>query len=137
MPRTLPAGGLRFCGRVSRREPGRGSRARRRTCLVGPPPGLVRGVPPLSRLKVFAGLVALVVASLAVGVARPARAGTSLPRGFGAIAVDELHHHVFVSSPVAGTVTVLDYGGKVVATIRDVPGAGSILIDTATLYVVL
>jgi hypothetical protein len=90
-----------------------------------------------SRFQTFAAVVALVAASLAVGIAHPAVAGTSLPNGFGAVAVDNVHDHVFVSSPTANAVTVLDFDGDVVRTIADLAGAGSMVVDGSTLYVVL
>jgi hypothetical protein len=90
-----------------------------------------------SRFKAFAAVVALVAASLAVGVAHPAAAGTPLAPGFGAIAVDDVHDHVFVSSPTANVVTVLDFDGAIVRTINDLAGAGAMVVDGSTLYVVL
>jgi hypothetical protein len=81
---------------------------------------------------------ALVVSSVLVVVAgSPAGAATALPSGFGGIAVDASHEHVFVSSPAANAISVLDFDGNLVATIGSEPGAGSMVVRGSTLYVAL
>jgi hypothetical protein len=91
----------------------------------------------LSRLKAFAVLATVFVASVAVGVARPAAAETPLPVSVGDMVVDNAHQQVFVSSPAADTVTVLDFDGRVVKTLSGLAQAGSMLLDGSTLFVVL
>jgi hypothetical protein len=61
--------------------------------------------------------------------------GTRLPDGFGAIAVDDSRRQVFVSSPTANAVSVLDFGGRLVHTIEGIAGPGALLVDGNRLYV--
>jgi hypothetical protein len=56
---------------------------------------------------------------------------------FGGIATDPVHDHVFVSSNSTGTIQVFDYSGNPITTITGEPGAGAMLVDGSTLYVVL
>jgi len=60
---------------------------------------------------------------------------SELPEGFGAVAVDPRNKRVFVSSPVASSVGVLDFDGKLERTISGVPGAASLLVEGSKLYV--
>jgi hypothetical protein len=86
----------------------------------------------------LAVIVALVAICTSLTAASPVMAAaTELPKGFGDIAVDHANRHVFVSSNMADVVTVLDYDGRVVTTIRNLAGAGSLLVDGSTVYVVL
>jgi hypothetical protein len=54
-------------------------------------------------------------------------------RGYGEMVVDDQYGHLFVSSPVAGRITVLDLGGKVVGSL-DLPRADQLLLDGPYLY---
>src|SRR5438067_2420386 len=90
------------------------------------------------RVRLLAVVVALVATCTSATAASPVTAaGTELPKGFGDIAVDNSNRHVFVSSNMADVVTVLDYNGRVVTTIRNLAGAGSLLVDGSTVYIVL
>ena len=85
------------------------------------------------------GLV-LLAASLVPALAMPgaaATAVTTLPSGFGAIAVDPVNSHVLVSSPSAGTITALDYTGAIVNTITGEAGPGAMVLANGLLYVAL
>lgn len=68
------------------------------------------------------------------GTANPL-AVVPLPRTFGAIEADPATGRVFVSSPGSGVVTVLNETGTVLGSVP-VPGAGALLVDGPTLYVV-
>jgi hypothetical protein len=57
------------------------------------------------------------------------------PIGFGAVAVDDVRGHVFVSGPTANVVEVLDFSGNLVATIPNLPGAWGMLVSGRYLYV--
>jgi Bacterial Ig-like domain (group 3) len=66
-------------------------------------------------------------------------AGTSVPLGqigFGSIAVDDTHSHVFVSGATANEVLVFDFDGTLVRTIPNIYGAGAMVVRGSTLYVV-
>jgi hypothetical protein len=60
---------------------------------------------------------------------------TQLPDGFGAIAVDDARRQVFVSSPTANVVSVLDFDGRLVRTIEGIAGPGALLVDGDRLLV--
>ncbi|MDP1807844.1 MAG: hypothetical protein Q8K72_21885 [Acidimicrobiales bacterium] len=60
---------------------------------------------------------------------------TPLPDGFHTIEADAATRRVFVSSPTSSTVTVLGFGGDLQGSLA-VPGAGSMLLDGQTLFVV-
>ena len=91
------------------------------------------------RLATAFGLTTATLTGIAVTAGPPAiaAAGTALPTGFGAIAVDAAHSHVFVSSPTSGTVTVLDFTGHVVATISGEAGPSEMVVNGSTVYVLL
>ena len=78
---------------------------------------------------------AAVLTGVVAVAAPPAGAATSLPNTFGTLAVDSVHGHVFVSSPAASSVSVLDFSGAIVATISGEAGANALLVDGSTLYV--
>lgn len=94
---------------------------------------------------VLAGLLATLVPGVTAPPAVSAAAGgppaftpiavTPLPAGFHAIEADAATKRVFVSSPTSSTVTVLGFGGAVQGSLA-VPGAGSLLLDGQTLFVV-
>ena len=87
--------------------------------------------------------VVSVLSTLAVGVtvgssARSASAtsiDTVLPNGFRAIAVDGVHDQIFVSSPTANVVTVLNFSGAVLSTLSGINNAGSMTVYAGSLYV--
>jgi len=81
-------------------------------------------------------LLAIAAAGIALAGSGRALAATRLPDSFGAVVVDDAHHHVLVSSPAENSITVVDFSGAPVATIPDVSGAGSMVVDGSTLYVV-
>jgi hypothetical protein len=76
---------------------------------------------------------------LLTGSSAVAGNGTSVALGaigFGSIAVDDAHGHVFVSGAAANEVLVFDLSGTLVKTIPNVYGAGAMVVHGATLYVV-
>ena len=80
--------------------------------------------------------LSLIASLLAMALSpAPAGAATVLPNGFGAIAVDATHGRVYISSPTANLVTVLDLNGAVVATVANELGANSLLVDGDALYI--
>ena len=88
----------------------------------------------------LAAVFALVVTT-AVVAASPAVAGvgTSVPLGaigFGSIAVDDGNGHVFVSGSTANEVLVFDFNGNLVRAIPNVYGAGAMVVNGSSLYVV-
>jgi hypothetical protein len=85
------------------------------------------------------GLLLAVIASIAVAsTATTARADTTttLPaNGFGTIAVDDAHSHVFISGDFnngASTITVADASGALVGHIDNEPGASGMVIVGST-----
>ncbi|HEX4526407.1 MAG TPA: hypothetical protein VH108_06650 [Gaiellaceae bacterium] len=88
----------------------------------------------------FAAAIALLAATgLTAGTSALAGTGTSVPlgaTGFGSIAVDDLHGHVFVSGPTANEVLVFDFDGNLVKTIPNLYGAGAMVVHGTSLYVV-
>jgi hypothetical protein len=81
----------------------------------------------------------LCAAALIAGSSVAQAAGTSVPLGqigFGSIAVDDTHSHVFVSGPTANEVLVFDFDGTLVKTIPNIYGAGAMVVRGSTLYVV-
>jgi hypothetical protein len=56
--------------------------------------------------------------------------------GFVSVAVDDAHSHVFVSGKTANEVRVFDFAGNLVTTIPNVYGAGAMVVQGGTLYVV-
>ncbi|MFH8472938.1 Ig-like domain repeat protein [Streptomyces sp. NPDC018000] len=69
--------------------------------------------------------------ALAVGTTGPAVADSSkaLPiSSYGDMAVDGVHKRVYISDPKGNKVVVTDYAGKVVATVRDLPGVQDLAI---------
>src|SRR4051794_1917972 len=97
-----------------------------------------------SRRRRGRGVLALAVLGALVGSAlltAPAAAtlpttATVLPGVMGAMVVDAATSHVFVSLPAAGKVAVLDFDGKLVATITGEAGARGLALDANHLYVV-
>jgi hypothetical protein len=61
---------------------------------------------------------------------------TALPGVMGAIVVDAATSQVFVSMPAISTIAVLDFDGKIVATIAGEAGADGMVLDGSHLYVV-
>jgi hypothetical protein len=94
--------------------------------------------PPMSRGR---GLLVILAASIAVASTAAARADTTtkLPAtGFGAIAVDDAHAHVFLSGGFnqgASTITVADAAGAQVGQIENEPGASGMVVVGSTLFV--
>jgi hypothetical protein len=89
------------------------------------------------------GLV-VVFAALAAGLAPSGASATSVTQlpfaGFGGIAVDGAHQHVFVSGGIGtSSVVVLDFNGTIVKTITGQGGASGMVLDgsSGTLYVAL
>jgi hypothetical protein len=86
-------------------------------------------------------LLVAVVASIAGVATSAARADTTsvLPaQGFGAIAVDEAHAHVFLSGDFnrdASAITVVDAAGAPTGQIENEPGASGMVIVGSTLFV--
>jgi hypothetical protein len=68
--------------------------------------------------------------------AREDPGGQQLPDGYNAIAVDEVRRQVFVSSAQANVVSVLDFDGRLVHTIKGIAGPGALLVDGDRLFVV-
>jgi hypothetical protein len=97
------------------------------------------------RLKhAAAALVAGVAALATTGAASTAHADTrpsALPLpGYGAIAVDNHHHQVFISSGSTGnSIVVTDFSGHITKTINSQPGAYGLALnaDDTKLYVAL
>lgn len=93
------------------------------------------------RYRRTGGLVAtMMIAAVCWVIPSTARASsvlTSLPTGFGGIAVDAVHDQVFVSSPTSNTISVLDFAGNLVQTITGETGAGSMTVYGGNLYVAL
>ena len=90
----------------------------------------------------WSGAVGLVLLAVSLVPALPTPGGasttaTTLPSGFGAIAVDPANSHVLVSSPNSGTVTVLDYAGATVHAITGEAGPGAMVVANGLLYVAL
>jgi YVTN family beta-propeller protein len=95
------------------------------------------------RLKhAAAALVAGVAALATTGAASTAHASTrptALPLpGYGAVAVDNTHKHVFISSGATGnSIVVTDFSGHITKTINSEPGAYGLALsgDDTKLYV--
>lgn len=61
---------------------------------------------------------------------------TSLGGGYiSAMAVDDAHQHVFLTSENDSSITVVDFSGNVVATIPNIPYGAGMVIHGTTLYV--
>ena len=69
------------------------------------------------------------------GVATVLGRSDVLPGDFGALALDPTLGRVFVSSPSAGAVSVLDLDARLVGTLESIPGAGALWVDGNRLYV--
>jgi hypothetical protein len=94
-----------------------------------------RRVSTAHRLRT-ATLVAVVATILAVSPAVAWAGETGLGAiGFGAVAVDSTREHVFVSGPKANVVDVLNFSGKLIATIPNIYGADGMVIEGDTLFV--
>lgn len=85
----------------------------------------------------LAGLLTGALCLAAPSAARASSVLTTLPAGFGGIAVDGAHDHVFVSSPTSNTISVLDFSGNLLQTITGETGAGSMTVYGGFLYVAL
>ena len=81
-------------------------------------------------------LSATVVVSAGSARAAGSPSVTALPTGFGSIAVDGGHDHLFVSSPSSNTVTVLDFSGSILSTLSGVSGARSMAVYGGSLFVI-
>jgi hypothetical protein len=92
-----------------------------------------RGVAAAAVIAAGLGLAA-VNAGPASGVSQPIDLG---PIGFGSIAVDSAHGHVFVSGPTANVVDVFDETGSLVKSFSSEDGATGMVIVGSTLYVAL
>jgi hypothetical protein len=103
----------------------------------------------VQRVRSRAGCGAIVLAVLLGGLAvvsapAPATAlidpvvtTTTIPTGFGGMAVDAAHSQVFVSSPTSGTITALDFNGAILGTVSGEAGPGSMVVHGDSLYVAL
>ncbi|MGN6798023.1 MAG: Ig-like domain repeat protein [Gaiellaceae bacterium] len=88
-------------------------------------------------LAIAVGVIAAVV--LAGAPTALAGDGTSVALGtigFSSVAVDDANSHVFVSGRAANEVLVFDFAGNLVTTIPNVYGAGAMVVQGGTLYVV-
>ncbi|MER5600629.1 Ig-like domain repeat protein [Streptomyces sp. NPDC002265] len=93
-----------------------------------------RTLPVATALAVVFSSVAL-VATGAGSAAADSSTSLSL-RSTGDMAVDGVHHRVFISDPKSGQIVVTDYAGQVVRTIGSLPGVLGLELsaDSATLY---
>ncbi|WP_345462446.1 hypothetical protein [Actinoallomurus oryzae] len=89
----------------------------------------------------FAGVIAAATLGALAPAAYASSGSSSLPLpGYGAMAVDDAHGHVFVSSgPTGNGIVVTDFYGRVKKTIDNEPGADGLALsaDGTKLYVAL
>src|SRR5260370_39364139 len=81
--------------------------------------------------------LAALAATLAGAAALPAvaSAATNLGAiGFGTVAVDDAHQHVFVSGLTGNVIDELDYSGNLIGAITNVPGPSGLLVGGQYLY---
>ncbi|MET9592749.1 hypothetical protein ABZY45_17590 [Streptomyces sp. NPDC006516] len=96
-----------------------------------------RRLPRARRLLTLAALLGLSLGAAPATQAAPADEGTALPIAYHCdLAVDALHERVFISDYTTGSVLVADYQGRLVRTIRDLPGVCDLELsaDSRTLY---
>lgn len=79
-------------------------------------------------------MAAVPAATPVASAAAPSRQ-TALGTGFGALVVDDANRQVFVSSPTANQVTVLNFDGAITHVITGIAGASSMVVHGSRLYV--
>ncbi|MFF8596939.1 YncE family protein [Streptomyces sp. NPDC015220] len=98
----------------------------------------MRGRLPRARLMLtLAALLGLSLGAAPATQAAPADEGTALPIAYHCdLAVDPLHKQVFISDYTTGSVLVADYQGRLVRTIKNLPGVCDLELsaDSRTLY---
>ncbi|MFI6526388.1 lactonase family protein [Streptomyces uncialis] len=98
----------------------------------------MRGRLPRTRLLLtLAALLGLSVGAAPATQATPADRGTALPIAYHCdLAVDARHKRVFISDYMTGSVLVADYQGRLISTIKNLPGVCDLELsaDSRTLY---
>ncbi|MEU6405941.1 hypothetical protein [Streptomyces sp. NPDC046985] len=96
-----------------------------------------RRLPRARLLLTLTALLGLSLGAAPATQAAPVEEGAALPIAYHCdLAVDPLHKHVLISDYNTGTVLVADYQGRVVRTIRNLPGVCDLELsaDYRTLY---
>ncbi|MFG3280354.1 YncE family protein [Streptomyces sp. NPDC048111] len=96
-----------------------------------------RGMRRARLLLTLAAAVGLCCATAPASQAETTDAGTALPISYHCdLAVDPFHQHVFISDYTSGSVLVADYQGRLIRTIKNLPGVCDLELsaDSRTLY---